>query len=132
VLLTSRAAVAAALFLLSCALAPVARAQGATIPGDTVVLQGLDKITARVFPIEVAVGGLVRFGTLEILVRACEETPPEEPPESGAFLEIVEVRPNERPDVLFQGWMFSSSPALSALEHPVYDVWVVDCKNAAS
>ena len=55
--------------------------------------------------------------------------PPEEPPESAVFLEIVEIRPDEDPAPLFTGWMFASSPALSALEHPVYDVWVLECKR---
>ena len=56
----------------------------------------------------------------------------EETPESAAFLEIVERRPGEAPATPFVGWMFASSPALSAMEHPVYDVWVLDCKNASS
>ena len=60
-------------------------------------------------------------------MRRCHKTPPEEPPESAAFLEIVDVRPDSPEVLLFSGWMFASSPAISALEHPVYDVWVVDC-----
>ena len=73
----------------------------------------------------------MRFGTLEIIVRTCQKTPPEEPPESAAFLEIRDAKPGEAAVVLFTGWMFASSPALSALEHPVYDVWVLDCLTAA-
>ncbi len=91
------------------------------------VLQGLDKVTARVSEIEAPLNRMVRFGTLEITVRACHKTPPEEPPESAAFLEIRDVKPGEAGVDLFVGWMFASSPALSALEHPVYDVWVLDC-----
>ncbi len=94
------------------------------------VLQGLDKVTARVSAITAPVGRLVRFGTLEIIVRACHKTPPEEPPESAAFLEIRDSKPGEAPVALFSGWMFASSPALSALEHPVYDIWVLDCREA--
>jgi hypothetical protein len=92
------------------------------------ILQGLDKITARISRIEAPVDSPVRFGTLTILVRACHKRPPEEPPESAAFLEIEEMRPGDtatRP--LFSGWMFASSPALSAIEHPVYDIGVLDC-----
>ena len=74
----------------------------------------------------------MRFGTLSIRVRDCEKSPPEETPENAAFLEIDEVRPGEARTRLFSGWMFASSPAVSALEHPVYDVWVIDCKNAAT
>jgi hypothetical protein len=95
------------------------------------VLQGLDKITARVSTIEAPVGTPVRFGTLSITVRDCEKSPPEDRPESAAFLEIDEIRPGEDNIRRFSGWMFASSPALSALEHPVYDVNVLDCKGAS-
>ena len=91
-------------------------------------LQGLDKITARTWTIDARVGVPVRFGTLEIRVDACKKTPPEEPPESAAFMTIVDYRPNEQPVQVFHGWMFASMPDLSALEHPVYDIVVLDCK----
>ncbi len=97
-------------------------------PITAAVLQGLDKITARVTPIKVPIGQTVRFGTLEIQVRACNKRPPEEPPESAAYVEIQERKPGEQPARVFAGWMFASSPALSALEHAVYDVWVTDCQ----
>jgi hypothetical protein len=99
------------------------------IPMDTVILQGLDKITARVSTIDVPVGGTVEFGALRITARACDKHPPEETPEAAAFLEVVEVKPDEKPVLRFSGWMFASSPALSALEHPVYDLKVLDCVN---
>ena len=99
---------------------------------DSVLLQGLDKVTARISTFRASIDEEVQFGTLSIRVRACHKTPPTEPPESTAFLEILDVRPGEAPKALFSGWMFASSPALSALEHPVYDVWVVECMNAAS
>jgi hypothetical protein len=97
------------------------------LSGDPAVLQGLDKVTARISTFEAPVGRPVRFGTLGITVRGCYKRPPEEPPESAAFLEINEIRPDEPSVELFVGWMFASSPALSALEHAVYDVWVIDC-----
>jgi len=102
----------------------------AAVPMDTVVLQGLDKITARVSTIKVPVGQTVTFGALQITARACDKHPPEEAPEAAAFLEVVEVEPDEKPVQRFTGWMFASSPALSALEHPVYDLVVLDCVNA--
>ncbi len=120
----ARIAVAAVVF------AGVGSAQAATY--DTALLQGLDKVTARISTIEAPVGDVVRFGTLEIIARVCDKRPPEEPPESAAFLDIWEVRRGEPPSSVFRGWMFASSPALSALEHPVYDVWVLDCRNKAS
>ncbi len=110
----------------------LAIALGGLLPGaaraETAVLQGLDKITARISTLEVPVNQTARFGSLEITVRRCDKTPPEEPPESAAFMEIVDARPDSPPVLLFSGWMFASSPAVSALEHPVYDVWVIDCK----
>ena len=95
----------------------------------TVVLQALDKVTARITKLEVGVGEEIRFGTLLITLRTCTKRPPEEPPEVTAFLEIVDDKPGAPPVELFSGWMFASSPALSAVEHPVYDVWVIDCKT---
>ena len=95
------------------------------------LLQGLDKITARVSKFEAPVDASVRFGTLSIRVRDCEKSPPEDPPESAAFLEIDELRPGEDRVRVFSGWMFASSPALSALENPVYDVNVLDCRSAS-
>lgn len=95
------------------------------------VIQGLDKIAARVSRFEAPVGQEVRFGKLVVLVRDCERSAPEDRPENAAFLEIYEERPGEAAGRLFAGWMFSSSPALSALEHPVYDVTLLECKGAA-
>ena len=105
-----------------------AAAQEAEAP--VAVLQGLNKVTARVSAIDAPVGRAVRFGTLEITAHTCHKAPPEEPPESAAFLEIRDLKPDEPPVELFVGWMFASSPALSALEHPVYDIWVLDCREA--
>ena len=101
-------------------------------PMQIVVLGGLDKVTAHVSTFEVPVGKTVTFGALQITARACDKHPPEETPESAAFLEVVEARPGETPHQLFSGWMFASSPALSAMDNPIYDLWVLDCKNPAS
>lgn len=101
-------------------------------PYGTAVLQGLDKVTARITTLRVKLGTSVRFGTLEVIARHCDKRPPEEQPESAAFLDVWEVRPGEAAQSLFRGWMFASSPALNALEHPVYDVWVLDCENIIS
>jgi hypothetical protein len=108
---------------------------GAPQPGpayEIAVLQGLDRVTARISTIRASIGTPVRFGSLHIVVRACHKRPPEETPESAAFLEIDDVKPGEAPVRAFSGWMFASSPALSPLEHPVYDVTVVDCMNSSN
>ena len=93
------------------------------------VLQALDKVTARISTLTMPLEQTRRFGTLEVTVWACRKRPPEEPPESAVFLTIVESRRDAPPVRLFQGWMFASSPAMSALEHPVYDIWALDCRD---
>jgi hypothetical protein len=97
---------------------------------DIAVLQGLDKVTARVSTFNAPIDATVKFGTLEIIVRKCDKRPPEETPESAAFIDVWEVRPGELTMSVYRGWMFASSPALAAMEHPVYDVWVLDCKDS--
>ncbi len=95
------------------------------------VMQGLDKSTARVSRFDVPVGKPANFFTLSVVVRDCERSAPEDRPENAAFVEIYENRPGEERFRLFSGWMFSSSPALSALEHPVYDLNLLECKGGA-
>jgi hypothetical protein len=117
--------------------AAVLLALAASARAETVaVLQGLDKTTARISKFEAPVGKSVRFGTLVITVRDCVKHPPEEEPESAAFLQIDEVRQGDPTTVVservFSGWMFASSPALSALENPIYDIGVLDCKSDAT
>jgi len=94
------------------------------------VLRVLDKVTARSTVVDVPLDQPLRFGTLELVVRHCDKRPPEETPEAAAFLEIWELRKNESVRRVFEGWMYASTPGLSALEHPVYDVWVLDCVSA--
>jgi hypothetical protein len=107
-------------------------ASAAMIPEPIAILQGLDKISARTSRIETPVGASIQFGTLSIIVHDCEQNPPEDPPESAAFVQIYETPPGEDTKRLFSGWMFSSSPALSELEHPVYDVTLLGCKAATA
>ncbi len=95
--------------------------------GRVAILQGLDKVTARISTIEAPLDERVAFGTLRITVRNCNKRPPEEFPETTAFLVILDEKRDETVSLIFSGWMFASSPALSALEHPVYDIWVKDC-----
>jgi len=91
-------------------------------------LRALEKVTARIQDLDVGLDETVVFKSLEITMRTCNKRPPEETPETTAFLEIVDNKPDGEPVSVFTGWMFASSPALNALEHPVYDVWVIDCK----
>jgi hypothetical protein len=118
------ALVAAVLTLLSTG---AAIADSPVRPHLVAVLQGLDKITARTATLRLPMGEPVTYGTLRLTARACLTTPPTEPPESAVFLEIQEVDPGAATESPFTGWMFASSPSLSALEHPVYDVWLIEC-----
>src|SRR5689334_4828368 len=122
----------ARLVLAAAALACLAGTAAAEmIREPTAIIQGLDKVAARVSRFEAPVGRAVQFGKLLVLVRDCERSAPEDRPENAAFLEIYEQLPGETRERLFSGWMFSSSPALSALENPVYDVTLLECKGAA-
>jgi len=93
-----------------------------------VTLGALDKITAKLTTIDVIQNETAMFGTLEITMRNCRSNPPEEAPESVAFLEVIDRGHVGELTKVFTGWMFASSPAVSPLEHAVYDVWVTDCK----
>ena len=93
-----------------------------------VKLQALDKSTARTVTFEAKVGTTIEYGSLFIKIQACRESDPLDKPESAAFLQIWEVPVNaQKSEWAFSGWMFASSPALSAMDHAVYDVWVLDC-----
>ena len=107
------------------------RPESRLLPQPIATLQGLDKVAAKVSQIEAPVGSSVTFGTLSILVRDCETAPPDAPPDNAAFVQIYETPPGEKTKRLFSGWMFSSSPALSGLEHPVYDVTLLGCKASS-
>lgn len=98
------------------------------------VLRTIDKISARTRTFEVPVDKTVKFGSsLFIRLRACRKASPLDQPENAAFLQIWEKKPTEeKSNWVFSGWMFSSNPSLSAMDHPVYDVWVIECKNAAT
>lgn len=102
-------------------------ALGANIETDKVLLRGVDKITGRMKTLEASVGTPIQFGELTVTVDKCVTRTPEETPENAAYINVIEK--NTQGDILpiFNGWMFSSNPALSAMEHPVYDIWVLSC-----
>ena len=93
-----------------------------------VTVRALEKVTARTEDIVIPIGQTVAFHSINILLRTCEKRPPEEPPETSAFIEVSEERLDGETVTYFSGWMFASSPGLNGLEHPVYDIWVIDCK----
>ena len=101
------------------------------LDGRVATMQELDKITARISTLSASVGEAWQFGTLEVTVQRCAFHPPEETPENAAFVVIHDIGydPSVAPAEVFSGWMFSSSPAISALEHPVYDITLLACSN---
>ena len=94
---------------------------------NTAVLKLLDKITAQSQTILAPVGEVFAFGTLDIRVDRCDKTPPEDKPESGAFISVTEIK-NDNMNAIFTGWIFASNPSINSMEHAVYDIWVIDCK----
>jgi len=99
--------------------------------GTTLTLRGLDKITGRPTNIVAPIGKPVQFATLTITARYCYSTPASETPETSAFVQIDDHRPDQSVKRVFSGWMYASSPGLNAVQHPLYDVWVINCSNGA-
>ncbi|GHF27373.1 hypothetical protein GCM10017044_23030 [Kordiimonas sediminis] len=101
------------------------------IESPTIVLRTLDKVTARIKEIELRIGEEYSLGSLTLTARYCRTTPPIEPPETYAYLDIYEIQRDGSAKDVFSGWMLASSPALNSFEHPVYDVWVLNCKASS-
>lgn len=102
------------------------------IVNPTAVFSGLDKITGRIISFDVAINETVQFGALQVTPRVCYSRPPTENPNTDAFVEVDEVTLQGEIKRIFTGWMFAASPGLHAVEHPIYDVWVTDCKGGQS
>lgn len=97
--------------------------------GRGAVLQVLNKITARSSDLKIPAGSEEKFGNLTIKILDCWKSPPTEKPESAVLMKVSETIEGGDPEDIFYGWMFASSPAISALENPVYDIVVLDCKE---
>ena len=111
-------------------------ASAENLKGNAVVLRTLDKVTATTKDYTVRIGDELKYGSLTVAVKHCEKKPPEEIPETYAFLQIDDLKLDGKGDKgeqerVFSGWMMASNPAISALDHGVYDVWVIDCKVPA-
>jgi len=98
------------------------------------VIRGLDKVTGQARDYTLTVGRAARIGSLEVVARTCSKSAPEETPEVAIFLEVFDTpaaREGEEAErrEIFHGWMFASSPGLSALDHPNFDIWAIDCRS---
>ena len=101
--------------------------------GNVGIFQGLDKITARIKTFEIKVGVSKTFGILDINLQKCVYSKPLDEPESIAYIKVLNISEkysvNKDKLSIFEGWIFASSPALNAMEHPVYDVSLISCKK---
>jgi len=98
------------------------------------VIRGLDKITGHASDYTLTIGRAARVGSLEVIARSCSKSAPEEAPEVRIYVEVFdhpaarEGEESERREI-FHGWLFASSPGLSAVDHPTYDIWAIDCRS---
>jgi hypothetical protein len=112
------------------ALAWTSAAGAAPLNNPVAEFSGLDKITGRTIAFDVLIDETVQFGALQVTPRVCHTRPPTEPAQTTSFVEVDEITLTNEIRRLFTGWMFAASPGLHAVEHPIYDVWLVGCKAA--
>jgi hypothetical protein len=99
------------------------------IANSAALFSGLDKITGRIINFDVAIGETVQFGALQLTPRACYTRPATEAANTDAFIEVDEVTLQGEVRRIFTGWVFAASPGLHAIEHPIYDIWLTNCKG---
>jgi hypothetical protein len=99
------------------------------IANKSALFSGLDKITGRIISFDVAIGETVQFGALQVTPRTCFTRPTTETQNTDAFIEVEEVTLQGEVRRIFTGWVFAASPGLHAVEHPIYDIWLTDCKS---
>jgi hypothetical protein len=114
---------------LLCGFATPAAAE--TISNPIAAFSGLDKITGRITNFDVYMDETVQFGALQITPRVCYTRPPTETQRTSVFIEVDQVSLKGGSERIFTGWMFAESPALNPIDHPVYDIWLVDCKETS-
>src|ERR1700749_4693873 len=108
-----------------------AKAISASPARPVLMMRGLDKITGRAFDIVAPLNVPVKFATLTVTARYCYSTPSSETPETAAFVQIEDARPDKPKRQIFSGWMYASSPGLNGMQHPLYDVWAIFCRTNA-
>ena len=101
----------------------------AEIETNAALMQAMDKVTGRVNKITVPVNSKVAFGDFSLVLRACKKRPAEETPENFAFIDVTDKSFGTDEYNIFRGWVLSSTPGISAIEHPIYDVWLLECVN---
>jgi hypothetical protein len=119
-----------AIFLVAAMGASVAnQANAEKIQNPIAIFAALDKVTGRISHLEIPMNETVQFGALKVTPRVCNTRPPTEPPHTSSFVEVDEIKLNGEVERIFTGWVFADSPGLHAVEHPVFDVWLTNCKT---
>ena len=104
-------------------------AQAEPIANPIAIFSGLDKILGQTTTFETKIGEVKKFGGLLVKADVCHSRPITEDPKTVAFVEVDEQGTDGTKKRIFSGWMFAESPGLNAVEHPLYDVWLVGCKD---
>ncbi len=128
--LAARLALASFLLVLAAGFAS-SPAYADIVKNPIAVFAALDKVTGRISHLEVPINKTVEFGALKVTPRVCDTRPPTEQPHTASFVEVDEVKLTGEVQRIFTGWMFAESPGLHAVEHPVFDVWLTNCKTNA-
>lgn len=105
--------------------------QAERVSNGIAVFAGLDKITGQTTRFEVSLGEVYQYGALQVTPRACYTSSKDEPTRTTGFVEVNEIALDKKVRRIFTGWMFADSPGLNAVEHPIYDVWLKDCKQSS-
>ena len=105
-------------------------ALSAEISTNSALMQSMDKVTGRVNKITVPVNSKISYGDFSLVLRACKKRPAEETPENFAFVDVTDKSFGTDEYNIFRGWMLSSAPGINAIEHPIYDVWLLECVDS--
>lgn len=97
------------------------------IKTSAALMQAMDKVTGRVNKITVPVNSKITFGDFSLVLRSCKKRPAEETPENFAFIDVADKSFGKDEYNIFRGWILSSTPGINAIEHPIYDVWLLEC-----
>jgi len=108
---------------------PAGPASAERISNPVAVFAGIDKITGRITSFDVYVNETVQFGALQVTPKVCYSRDESEVQKIDGFVEVDEITLDRKIRRIFSGWMFADSPALNAVEHAIYDVWLTDCRQ---
>ncbi|HWD11978.1 DUF2155 domain-containing protein [Pseudochrobactrum sp. sp1633] len=117
--------------LTAASLTAVSEARAERISNKVAEFSGLDKITGRITTFDVYINETVQFGALQVTPKVCYSRSENEAPRTDSFVQVDEITLDRKIRRIFSGWMFADSPGLNAVDHPVYDIWLKDCKQTS-